>query len=84
MIWCSAGSVVADPAVRPVRASFAVECRSRAVAEYEAAPHGAELAVPGRQGLQPSPMRKWMVAREVLNRGSPTRRRASDTGGTWR
>jgi len=66
----------ADPAARPVRRSFTLAYRARVVAEYEAAPHGSKAAVLRREGLYQSQVRRWAAARDALNSGAGSPRRA--------
>lgn len=73
-----AGATVelSDPAARPVRRSFTAAYRARVVAEYEAAPHGSKAAVLRREGLYQSQVRRWAEARDSLNSGASSPRRA--------
>ncbi len=66
--------LVADPAAKPIRRSFAAEYRSRVVAEYEAAPHGEKAGVLRREGLYQSQVREWRAAREAVAAGLIPRR----------
>jgi len=66
----------ADPAARPVRRSFTAAYRAGVVAEYEAAPHGSKAAVLRREGLYQSQVRRWAEARDALNSGASSPRRA--------
>ncbi len=59
-----------------MRRSFTAAYRAGVVAEYEAAPHGSKAAVLRREGLYQSQVRRWAEARDALNSGASSLRRA--------